>query len=719
MGGTGKVHFPVRSHKPLLQEFIDQGVGQLHGFWFFEAERSFRQAASIDPDCAAAYWGMAMANVNNDERAKSFIAEAVKRRDKADRRAQMYIDALDKLLKAAKDNRDTARQYIKDLEQISYEFPDDVEAKAFLVLHIWRNRESGIKIDSHLAVDALIEQVLRVEPMHPIHHYRIHLWDYEKAERALGSAALCGQSAPAIAHMWHMPGHIYSRVKRYQDAVWQQEASARTDHAQMMRDRLLPDQIHNFAHNNEWLIRNMLFTGQISDAIALAKNMIELPRHPNFNTVTKDGCSAYFGRQRLFQVLSQSERWDLLIGLADTPYLEPTDDFGEQLKRERYLGRAYFRGGHVALGYQLIQDLERRQCQAQVDADRAADQAWRTEKAAGSDDAKIAKAESEARKDGDRRFKDVERVLTELRGYAALQAKDYDQALKLLESASEMETAFLARIHFEKGDAEKALSLLREDVKSNEHETLPLAHLIEVAWLAGKQDEAQEALTKLREISSAIDLSAPPFARLTPIAGELGFPADWRVPRLPAADVGQRPSLDALGPFRWQPTRAPSFEIIDPVGRRIALADYHGRPVVIIFYLGFGCLHCAEQIQAFSPRAADFAAAGIELLAISSDSREGLQKSLPDFGGTFPIRLATDESLEVFKKYRVFDDFEHQPLHGIFLIDERSRIRWHDIGFKPFMDHEFVLREAKRLLSQRLDSPIDIQRETSLTQGHR
>src|SRR4051812_33674655 len=44
MPGTGEVHFPVTTKNELAQKFIDQGVGQLHGFWHFEAERSFRQA---------------------------------------------------------------------------------------------------------------------------------------------------------------------------------------------------------------------------------------------------------------------------------------------------------------------------------------------------------------------------------------------------------------------------------------------------------------------------------------------------------------------------------------------------------------------------------------------------------------------------------------------------------------------------------------------------
>ena len=79
MPGMGKVHFPATTKKPEAQALIDQGVAQLHSFYYFESERSFRQAAKIDPDCAIAYWGMAMSNVNNPKRARGFLTEARKR----------------------------------------------------------------------------------------------------------------------------------------------------------------------------------------------------------------------------------------------------------------------------------------------------------------------------------------------------------------------------------------------------------------------------------------------------------------------------------------------------------------------------------------------------------------------------------------------------------------------------------------------------------------
>jgi hypothetical protein len=54
MGGTGNVNLTVTTKSPEAQKFINQGIGQVHGFWTYEAERSFRQAAALDPDCAMA-----------------------------------------------------------------------------------------------------------------------------------------------------------------------------------------------------------------------------------------------------------------------------------------------------------------------------------------------------------------------------------------------------------------------------------------------------------------------------------------------------------------------------------------------------------------------------------------------------------------------------------------------------------------------------------------
>jgi len=122
---------------------------------------------------------------------------------------------------------------------------------------------------------------------------------------------------------------------------------------------------------------------------------------------------------------------------------------------------------------------------------------------------------------------------------------------------------------------------------------------------------------------------------------------------------------------------------------------------VVIFYLGFGCLHCVEQLQAFAPLVKDFEAAGLSLVAISTESKDDMATALANFSpdGTFPIPLVPNQQLDVFKAYRVFDDFEEMPLHGTFLIDGQGMVRWHDISYEPFLEIDFLLNESKRLLT--------------------
>src|SRR6266850_2887586 len=92
MLGTGKVEIKITTRHPQAQAFFNQGVGQVHGFWYFEAERSFRQVAFFDTNCAMSYWGMAMANVNNSKRASGLIERAHQLKTNATPREVLWID---------------------------------------------------------------------------------------------------------------------------------------------------------------------------------------------------------------------------------------------------------------------------------------------------------------------------------------------------------------------------------------------------------------------------------------------------------------------------------------------------------------------------------------------------------------------------------------------------------------------------------------------------
>jgi peroxiredoxin len=698
--GVGRVRFPTTSASEEAQRFVAQGVAQLHGFWYFESERSFRQAAMLDPDCAIAYWGMAMSNRGNLNRAKGFIAEAMKRREKVSKREKLLIEAFDRWAGAKteqeSDRRQRANRYVSDLEDILLEFPDDIETKAFLCEYFWAGKREGLEMASNLAVDALIQEVLDSEPLHPAHHYRIHLWDGRKPELALESSALCGLAAPGIAHMWHMPGHIYSRLRRYHDAVWQQEASARVDHAQMMRDRLLPDQIHNFSHNNEWCIRNMVAIGRAEDAEALSRNMLSLPRHPKYNDLGRGGSFRY-GRERLLEVLEAFERWDRIAALAGTADFDDSGNTDEDLKRDRAFASALAALGDpgTAAARERIQKLLTGE---QSRRDQAVTEAEAKAREAKADD----KAIQKARQDAEQKFSGLigrcEKALQEVDGRQALAAGDFAKAAELLGKA-DIPAEQMATVLFRAGKKDEALKKIEDRVKSRSGEVLPLATQVELLAAAGQPDAAKAAFDSLRKISSTIDLQVPPFQRLASLATSWGYPADWRLPADIPGDLGARPSLDSLGPFRWAPTTALPWTLPDVDGQPRSLADYSGRPVVVVFYLGYGCLHCAEQLKAINQNIQGFRDAKLEVIAISTDEQNNLRRALENLEGGLPFPLAADPEMTVFRKYRCYDDFEKAALHGTFLIDGAGRVRWQDISHEPFMDMTFLLRESRRLLS--------------------
>ena len=726
MSGTGPVHFPVTTRHPDVQKFVEQGIGQVHGFWYFEAERSFRQAATLDPECAIAYWGMALANVNNATRAKSFIAEAVKRKSQAGRLETLLIEQLHGDLNSQANREAKFKTRVEALRAIVAEFPNELEPKAFLGLALYNGR-TALKLDQ-AEVDKTLQEILAVEPLHPVHHYRVHLWDLKDSSKALNSAALCGQSSPSIAHMWHMPGHTFSKLQRYDDAAWQQEASARVDHANMMRDRVLPDQIHNFAHNNEWLIRDLTYIGRWQDAVALARNMTELPQHPKYNSFSRG--SGYYGRLRLFDVLSQFELWEQLIELCHQSCLPPTDSETEQVKRLRHLGIAQARSGHSDAARGVLAELESRLAAAREKSPKTKTEPSQPEQpkpeAAANADSKSESSKDEPPKKPDEEaenkepnseeptrrrpagrrpggtppknpFEHLEKAVAAVQGHLAFAANDFVGALPLLRNAGE-DALVIARTQALAGEHEAAIKSVEAFVKSQAQRVRPLAVQVEILSRAGKKEQAQQAFDRLRGMSRSIQWGAPVFDRLAPLAAEFGYPTDWRIITAPATDVGNRPDLDSLGPFRWQPMPAQDWSLPDSDGRLRALKDFQGRPVVVIFYLGFGCLHCAEQLHSFAAATKEFRASGIELIAISSDGRKDLQQSLDNYPPGMPFPLVSDESLDVFKAWRAFDDFENVPLHGTFLVDGRGLVRWQDISFEPFKDPKFVLQESRRLL---------------------
>ena len=236
----GKVHFAV-SCLPATQPQFDRAVAMLHSFWYPQSFNAFSEITKSDPGCAMAYWGMAISRQENplvgapnpqvlkdglEAASKAKLAGAKTQRERD------YISAIETYYKDWKklDFRTRVLAYEKVMEQLYLSYPDDSEAAAFYALAM--NEAVTIlpadpNFTRQLKAGAILEKVLAATPEHPgALHYLIHSYDYPTlADRGLAAARVYGDVAPSAPHALHMPSHVYSMLRIWQDSIKSNQAA--------------------------------------------------------------------------------------------------------------------------------------------------------------------------------------------------------------------------------------------------------------------------------------------------------------------------------------------------------------------------------------------------------------------------------------------------------------------------------------------------------------
>jgi len=105
-----------------------------------------------------------------------------------------------------------------------------------------------------------------------------------------------------------------------------------------------------------------------------------------------------------------------------------------------------------------------------------------------------------------------------------------------------------------------------------------------------------------------------------------------------------------------------------------------------------------QQLELFGKAVKDLDALKTDLVAVGSDDREAT-RSLKENADkvAFPMPLLSDPKLDVFKRYRAYDDFEEHPLHAIYLVDAKGMVRYRRISAEPLLDVDFVKAEIARV----------------------
>lgn len=233
--GLGSHTHPVTTRSPLAQRYFDQGLNLVYAFNHAEAVRSFRQAALIDPDCAMAYWGQALAlgpNINapmsTEHAREAYEAIQLALKSKASSSEHDYIQALATRYSndEKQDRKSLDRAYAEAMRDLAHRYPNDNDvqtlyAASLMNLRPWNYWEGdGKSYDETAEVVPVLEAVLKRNPNHiGANHYYIHAVEATNSpERAIPSAERLQAEVTGAGHLVHMPAHVYIRVGRYADA---------------------------------------------------------------------------------------------------------------------------------------------------------------------------------------------------------------------------------------------------------------------------------------------------------------------------------------------------------------------------------------------------------------------------------------------------------------------------------------------------------------------
>jgi len=233
----GEVKFSLSCDYSVTETF-DLAVSLLHSFEYKEAEKAFVQVIDVDPDCAMAYWGVAMsmyhalwfAPSEDDLKKGSELLQIAESLQKSDRE-QEYLRAIGAFYEGWDeiDHQERAARMENRMEEIYKKYPDDTEAAIFYALALRSTADiNDLEYANQKKAGKILEAIFPNQPNHPgIAHYIIHNYDYpELANMALSTARRYADIAPASAHAQHMPSHIFTRLGLWDESIQSNLSSA-------------------------------------------------------------------------------------------------------------------------------------------------------------------------------------------------------------------------------------------------------------------------------------------------------------------------------------------------------------------------------------------------------------------------------------------------------------------------------------------------------------
>jgi tetratricopeptide (TPR) repeat protein len=293
--GLGSVSYKITTSNAQAQAYFDQGLRLAYAFNHAEAQRAFRKAQKLDPQCAMCFWGEALVlgpNINlpmqDDAVAPAFTAAQVARASATNTtpREQALIAAL--ALRYTQDPKaeraplDAA--YAEAMAKVAAEFPDDNEigvlyAESVMDLSPWNYWQPDGREPNPQSVPIVpaLERVLARDPNHPgaIHYYIHAVEASDRPQRAEPYADRLRGAIPSAGHLVHMPSHIYYRVGRYLDALADNKTAVVVDE-KYLAATAAPMGVYRlgyYPHNVHFVMASAQMSGDGPTVIAAAEKL--------------------------------------------------------------------------------------------------------------------------------------------------------------------------------------------------------------------------------------------------------------------------------------------------------------------------------------------------------------------------------------------------------------------------------------------------------------
>jgi tetratricopeptide (TPR) repeat protein len=293
--GLGSLTYKITTASGEAQAYFDQGLRLAYAFNHGEAQRAFRKAQKLDPNCAMCFWGEALVlgpNINlpmqDDAIAPAFAATEKARALSANAspREQALIAALATRY-AADPKADRAQldaAYAAAMADVASKFPDDNDiaalyAEAVMDVSPWNYwQPGGVEPNPQSApIVPTLERVLANDPNHvgAIHLYIHAVEASDRPQRAERYADRLRGAIPGAGHLVHMPSHIYYRVGRYLDALADNKTAAAVDE-KYLTETNAPMGVYRlgyYPHNVHFVLAAAQMAGDGPTVIAAAEKL--------------------------------------------------------------------------------------------------------------------------------------------------------------------------------------------------------------------------------------------------------------------------------------------------------------------------------------------------------------------------------------------------------------------------------------------------------------